>query len=781
MSSDPVFGATRFGSGQSVARMEDDALLRGQGHFTDDLRAAVDDVPVSQLTHLAFVRSPHAHARIVSIDARQAQAMPGVLLIVSGQDLVDAGCKPLPGVAGFTRAEGAPAAFPLRRVLAHERVRFVGEPVLAVVAQSREQARDAAEAIVVDYEELAAVSELVDALAGPTRVIDSASDNIVAEARYGKADEAAQVFAQAAHVVRLELLNQRLAALTLEPRSVLASWQASSARLVVRMSSQMPSGVRNTIADCLGLDRKSVRVVVGDVGGGFGMKTGAYPEDVMTAWCAHKLGRSVKWIADRSEEFLATTHGRDLHTHAEMALDASGRILALRVRSDANVGAYPTGTGVAIALLIGPWVLTGVYDIQCIDYHFRAIMTHTMSTAAYRGAGRPESIYIIERLMDEAARQTGIDRIALRRRNFVKPEQFPYRNAMGQVYDVGAFESIMDQGLALADWAGFEARAAESARQGKWRGLGIATFLEWTGGNQMEERVTLSVRADGVIEVFSAVMPMGQGIATTLAQLVVDAFGVPIEKVRVIMGDTDRGDGFGSAGSRSLFTGGSAMRIGAERTLAKGRALAAQELEAAQADIVYEAGRFSVAGTDLSIGLFDLAARQDGQRIDMDSTSAAAGPSWPNGCHVAEVEIDPASGQVQVVAYASVNDVGRVVNPTIVRGQLDGGAVQGIGQALLEAVVYDAQTGQLLTGSLMDYAAPRADDSPHFKTEMDQRIPSKNNPLGVKGVGELGTIGATPAVVNAVADALARAGRAHLTTALQMPLTPARLWQLMQG
>ncbi len=781
MSSDPVFGATRFGSGQSVARMEDDALLRGQGHFTDDLRAAVDDVPVSQLTHLAFVRSPHAHARIVSIDARQAQAMPGVLLIVSGQDLVDAGCKPLPGVAGFTRAEGAPAAFPLRRVLAHERVRFVGEPVLAVVAQSREQARDAAEAIVVDYEELAAVSELADALAGPTRVIDSASDNIVAEARYGKADEASQVFAQAAHVVRLELLNQRLAALTLEPRSVLASWQASSARLVVRMSSQMPSGVRNTIADCLGLDRKSVRVVVGDVGGGFGMKTGAYPEDVMTAWCAHKLGRSVKWIADRSEEFLATTHGRDLHTHAEMALDASGRILALRVRSDANVGAYPTGTGVAIALLIGPWVLTGVYDIQCIDYHFRAIMTHTMSTAAYRGAGRPESIYIIERLMDEAARQTGIDRIALRRRNFVKPEQFPYRNAMGQVYDVGAFESIMDQGLALADWAGFEARAAESARQGKWRGLGIATFLEWTGGNQMEERVTLSVRADGVIEVFSAVMPMGQGIATTLAQLVVDAFGVPIEKVRVIMGDTDRGDGFGSAGSRSLFTGGSAMRIGAERTLAKGRALAAQELEAAQADIVYEAGRFSVAGTDLSIGLFDLAARQDGQRIDMDSTSAAAGPSWPNGCHVAEVEIDPASGQVQVVAYASVNDVGRVVNPTIVRGQLDGGAVQGIGQALLEAVVYDAQTGQLLTGSLMDYAAPRADDSPHFKTEMDQRIPSKNNPLGVKGVGELGTIGATPAVVNAVADALARAGRAHLTTALQMPLTPARLWQLMQG
>lgn len=776
----PFFGPTRFGSGQSVARMEDDALLRGQGRFTDDLRAAVDDVPDSQLAHLSFVRSPYAHARIVSVDTSQALSMPGVLLIVSGQDLVEAGCKPLPGVAGFTRAGGAPAAFAPRRALAHERVRFVGEPVIAVVAASREQARDAAEAVVVDYEELPAVTAIEEALEGSVAVCEAASDNVVAEARYGKAEEAQQAFDQAAHVVRLELHNQRLAALTLEPRSVLASWQSASGRLVVRMSSQMPSGARNTVADCLGLDRKAVRVVVGDVGGGFGMKTGAYPEDVATAYCAHRLQRSVKWIADRSDEFLATTHGRDLHSRAELALDADGKILALRVRSDANVGAYPTGTGVAIALLIGPWVLTGVYDIQRIDYHFRAVMTHTMSTAAYRGAGRPESIYIIERLMDEAARQTGIDRITLRRRNFIAPAQFPYRNAMGQIYDVGVFESILDQGLALADWDGFEARAAHSARQGKWRGLGIATFLEWTGGNQMEERVTLSVRADGVIEVFSAVMPMGQGIATTLAQLVVDAFGVPIEKVRVVLGDTDRGDGFGSAGSRSLFTGGSAMRIGAERTIAKGRALAAKELEAAEADLIYEAGRFSVAGTDLSIGLFELAARQQEQRIDMDSTSAAAGPSWPNACHVAEVEVDPASGRVQVVAYASVNDVGRVVNPTIVRGQLDGGAVQGIGQALLEAVVYDAQTGQLLTGSLMDYAAPRADDSPDFKTEMDQRIPSKNNPLGVKGVGELGTIGATPAAVNAVADALARAGRAELGPRLQMPLTPARLWQLLQ-
>lgn len=777
----PLFEATRFGSGQSVARMEDDALLRGQGRFTDDWQAALPELSEQALHHLAFVRSPYAHARIVSIDAAAARAMPGVLLVLTGQEMVDAGCKPLAGVAGFTRAGGAPAAAAPRRALAHERVRFVGEPVVAVVAQTREQARDAAEAVFVDYEELPAVVDLAGALAGRAVLCEGADDNIVAESRYGKADQAAQAFAQAAHVVALDLDNQRLAALTLEPRSVLASWQASSERLIIRLSSQMPSGARNSIADVLGLARPSVRVVVGDVGGGFGMKTGAYPEDIVTAFCAHRLKGSVKWIADRSEEFLATTHGRDLHTRAELALDAQGKVLALRVRSDANVGAYPTGTGVAIALLIGPWVLTGVYDIQVIDYHFRAVMTNTMSTAAYRGAGRPESIYIIERLMDEAARQTGIDRVELRRRNFIAPDRFPYKNAMGQVYDVGAFESIMDQGLKLADWSGFEARVAESARRGKWRGLGMATFLEWTGGNQMEERVTLSVQADGTIEVFSAVMPMGQGIATTLAQLVVDAFGVPIDRVRVILGDTDRGDGFGSAGSRSLFTGGSAMKVGADRTIAHGKALAAKEFEAAEQDIVYEGGRFSVAGTDVSIGLFDLAGKQADQRIFMDSTSAASGPSWPNGCHITEVEVDPASGQIEVVAYASVNDVGRVVNPTIVRGQLDGGAVQGIGQALQEAVVYDEQTGQLLTGSLMDYTAPRAADCPNFKTEMDQSVPSTNNPLGVKGVGELGTIGATPAVVNAVADALARAGRADLAPRLQMPLTPARLWELMAG
>ena len=767
---------TRFGSGQAVRRLEDDALLAGAGQFTDD-------VTLQEQTHLFFVRSPYPHARIVSIDAAAARAMPGVLQVVTGADLVAADVKPIPGSIGFTRADGSPSAAPPRRALAHERVRFVGEAVAAVVALSLQQARDAAEAISIDYDELPMVVDMKDATApGAPMLCPEAPDNIAAETRYGSVAATAAAFAGARHVVSLDLVNQRLAALSLEPRSVLAAFDAASQRLTIRMSTQMPSGVRNSVCEALGLAKEAVRVVVGDVGGGFGMKTGAYPEDVAVAFCARALRRPVKWVADRSEEFVSATHGRDLQSHAELALDDHGKILALRLASMANVGAYPTGAGMAIQLLIGPWVQTSVYDIQTIDFHFKTVLTNTAPTSAYRGAGRPEAIFTMERLMDEAARQTGIDRVALRRRNFVQPAQMPYKNPMDQTYDTGNFESVMDQALVLADWPGFEARAVDSARRGLLRGQGIATFLEWTGGNALEERVTVAVRADdGVIEVFSAVNAMGQGIATSLAQLVVDAFGVPIDKVRVVLGDTDRGDGFGSAGSRSLFTGGSAVRIGAERTIDKARQLAAKEFEAAEQDIEYSNGNFKVAGTDLSIDLFALAARQTGQRIFMDSTTAVAGPSWPNGCHISEVEIDPQTGHVAVVAYASVNDVGRVVNPMIVRGQLDGGAVQGIGQALCEHLVYDRETGQPVTGSLMDYAAPRADDAPDFKTEMDESTPCLNNPLGVKGVGELGTIGAGPTVVNAVADALSRHGMAAQASKLQMPLSPSRLWHWMQG
>lgn len=770
----------RFGSGQAVRRLEDDALLAGAGRYTDDVTLAAQ-------SHLVFVRSVHPHARIVTVNTVAAQAMPGVLQVVTGADLVAAGVKPIPGPVGFSRADGSPSATPPRRALAHERVRFVGEAVAAVVALTRQQARDAAEAVVIDYDELPMVVDLDDATApGAPVICPEAPDNIVAETRYGSVQATAAAFARARHVVTLDVVNQRLSPLTLEPRSVLAVFDAASQRLTLRMSTQMPSGVRNSVSDALGMAAGQVRVVVGDVGGGFGMKTGVYPEDIAVAFCARALQRPVKWVAERSEEFISSTHGRDLQSHAELALDETGKIVALRLASRANVGAYATGAGVAIQLMIGPWVQTSVYDIQTIDFHFKAVLTNTAPTSAYRGAGRPEAIFITERLIDEAARQTGIDRIVLRRRNFIQPTQMPYTNPMGQTYDCGRFESVMDQALALADWPGFDARAAESARRGLLRGLGVATFLEWTGGNVFEERVTVEIKAptpgaDGVIEVFSAVNAMGQGIATTLAQLVVDAFGVPIDKVRVVLGDTDRGNGFGSAGSRSLFTGGSAVRAGADRTIALARQLAAREFEAAAQDIEYANGCFSVAGTDLHIDLFELAARQSDQRIFMDSTSTVAGPTWPNGCHISEVEIDPQTGQVAVVAYASVNDVGRVVNPMIVRGQLDGGALQGIGQALCEHMVYDRETGQPLTGSLMDYAAPRADSAPDFRHTMDESTPCLNNPLGVKGVGELGTIGAVPTVVNAVADALARNGMAAQARALQMPLSPSRVWHRMHA
>ena len=769
----------RFGSGHAVLRIEDDKLLKGQGRFTDDI---TDDTQYNDHLRLCFVRSVYPHARILSIDKSAALAMPGVVAVFDGADLVAAGVKPIPGPAAFKRAGGAPSVTPLRRPLAFERVRYVGEALAVVLANTLEQARDAAEAVVVEYEELPMVVDLHEAAAaGAPVVCDEAPDNISAEMRHGDAAATDQAFSGAAHVVRLSLSNQRLAALTLEPRSVLAMVDPSDGRLLVRMSTQMPSGIKTSLCkDILGLSRDQVRVTVGDVGGGFGMKGGIHPEDAVTAWCAWTLKRPVKWIAERSEEFLSGAPGRDIDTKAELALAADGRILALRVHTLANVGAYATGTGVAIQLLIGPWVQTSVYDIQTVDFYFKAVLTNTASVGAYRGAGRPEAIYIMERLMDEAARQTGIDRIALRRRNMIRPEQMPYKNPMAQVYDSGRFEHVLDQGLALADWNGFAAREAESARHGKWRGLGIATFLEWTGGNVFEERMTVTVLAGGVIEVFSAVNGMGQGIATSLAQLVVDVFDVPLEQVRVVLGDTDLGEGFGSAGSRSIFVGGSAVKVGAQRTVEHVRAMAASTLEASVQDIEYRAGRFQVKGTDLGIGLFEMAARQPGGQIFFESTSAVSGPSWPNGCHVCEIELRPETGEVAVVAYASVNDVGKVVNPAIVIGQLDGGAMQGIGQALIEQVVYDPQSGQLLTGSLMDYAAPRADMTPPFRTAMDQSTPCLNNPLGVKGVGELGTIGATPCVVNAVADALARNGHAQHTVQLQMPLTSARLWTLLQ-
>ena len=764
---------TRFGSGKSVKRLEDQQLLLGAGQYTND-------VTLPGQSYLVFLRSPYPHAKITHLDTTAAKAMPGVYGLITGQDLLAAGVKPMARPMNFKRADGGPLSSTTRYPLATDTVRFVGEPIAAVVADTEENARNAAEAIQIEFDPLQSASTLADALAPNAPLFTEAPDNRVAETLYGDITATQAAFAQAAHVVHLDIVNQRVAALAIEPRSVLA--YPENGRLTIRMSSQMPTGVRTTVSDLLGIDKEKVRILVGDVGGGFGMKTGAYAEDVVTAFCAHTLARPVKWIADRSEEFLSSAHGRDIQTKASLALAQDGKILGLRIETLANVGAYPTMTGLAIQMLIGPWVQSSVYDIQTIDYHFTGVMTNTASTGAYRGAGRPEAIYNMERLMDEAARVSGIDRVQLRRKNFIKPEQMPYKNPMGQVYDTGAFEMIMNEALEKADWHGFAKREASSKAKGLWRGLGIATFLEWTGGNALEENVQVQILADGMIEVVSAVNAMGQGIATSLAQLVVDVFGVDISQVRVILGDTDRANGFGSAGSRSLFTGGSAMRVGAEKTLDKARELAGQALEASASDLAYQGGTFSVKGTDLKISLADLAKRQPEARIEMQSSTTASGPTWPNGCHICEIELNPATGETKVVSYTSMNDAGRIVNPMIVEGQLDGGAVQGMGQALLEGMVYDAESGQLLTGSLMDYAAPRADIMPEmFHTFTNQTVPSTNNVLGVKGVGELGTIGATPCVVNAVADAMARNGNANKAPKLQMPMTPYRLWELLHS
>lgn len=767
--------AARFGSGRAVARIEDEGLLKGAGRFTDDLQ------PAGQL-RVAFVRSPHAHARIVSVDTAAARALPGVLLVAGGADLAAARVKPLPVNAGFKRAGGAPGASPARQVLAHERVRFVGEPVAIVVAETLQQARDAAEAVWVEYEELPQVVDMGQAVGGGGApvICEQAPDNIAAEARYGDAAAADVAFARAAHVVTLDIHNQRVAALSLEPRAVLAE-VAGDGRLHIRMSTQMPSGVRNSVCDALGLQRTQVRVTVGDVGGGFGMKTGLYPEDAVVALAARQVRRPVKWAATRLDDFLSALHGRDTESRAELALDAGGRVLGFRVRTLANMGAYPRNPSVAIQLLIGPWVSTSVYDITTIDFAFTAVLTHTATTGPYRGAGRPEAIYLIERLMDAASRKLGLDPAELRRRNMIDPGRMPYRNAMGQTYDSGAFERILDQGLALADWNGFAARAAASTARGRLRGRGIATFLEWTGGNVFEERVTIAVKGEGEIEVYATTQAMGQGIATSYAQLAVDVLGVLIERIKVVFGDSDRGSGFGSAGSRSLFTAGSAVKVAADKTVDRAKDLASDVLEAAATDLEYRDGHIQIAGTDRGIGLFELAARQPDGRIFIDSTSSVSGPTWPNGCHVCEVEIDPETGEVTLASYVSVNDAGRVVNPLIVEGQVVGGALQGIGQALCEQVVYDPESGQPLTASFMDYAMPRADMIVDFATMLDQSIPCTTNPLGVKGVGELGTIGATPALVNAVADALARSGRTRAADALQMPLTAPRVWAALRG
>jgi len=521
---------------------------------------------------------------------------------------------------------------------------------------------------------------------------------------------------------------------------------------------------------------EAFRVIVGDLGGGFGMKTGLANEDALVCYAARKLGRPVKWRADRSEDFLAAHMGRDQHYDAELALDREGRILALRMTVLANFGATPVGSTAIIPMLLCPKVQTTVYHVPAVDYRIRGVLTNTMATGAYRGAGRPEANFLMERLIEQAAREMKLDSDEIRRRNFIRPEQFPYRTHVDDWYDAGEFERMLDRALAEADWSGFPARREDAKRRGRLRGRGLSVYLEWTGAPVRTETVDIQVAADGTVTVFTGTQAMGQGLETTYTQLVTEVLQIPARAVRVVQGDTDAVTGVGSVGSRSAFVGGSAAVAAGRRVIVRGKELAADALEAAPGDIEYRDGRFAIAGTDRSITLAEAAAHEPRNFIRVSATEEPSAPSWPNGAQVCEVELDPETGEVEIAAITSVDDIGRIINHMIAEGQIHGGIAQGLGQALFEQAVYDPQSGQLLTGSLMDYCVPRADQFPPMKNCFDESVPCKTNLLGVKGCGEIGTIGAVPAAVHAVLDALA----AHGITHLEMPLTPEKIWRALR-
>jgi len=757
----------KFGIGQAMTRREDQRLLFGTGQY-------VDDVAVANEVFVVFVRSPHAHARIVSIDAKSAKAMPGVVAVLTGADLKADGIGPLPDGAGLKRADDKPMCGAPHDALAIDTARYVGEPVAAVFAKNRDQAEDAAEQVMVEYKELPAVVTIEAATAkGAPLLWPDAPGNIAAQTEFGKKDLCDAAFAKAKHVTKLSLYNQRLVPVSMEPRGSIAEFDAGSGRVTLRTSCQNPAGLQKTLAEsCLKVPMQSVRVVVGDVGGGFGMKTQLYAEDVVCAWAARKLKRPVHWRASRSEEFLGGNHGRDQINHAELAFDADGKILGFRVDIIGNIGAHATGPGAVIVVAVGPKVITGVYHIPALHLRGTAVMTNTNLVGAYRGAGRPEAIYLVERLMDQAAAEMKMDPAELRRRNFIQPSQMPYKTPMGEKFDSGNFPHMLDRILEQADWKGYAARREESRKRGKLRGRALSTFLEWTGVVH-EETVNLHVEADGRVLVYTAMQAMGQGIETSYVQILSETLDIDPDRIVIVQGDSDVAQGIGSMGSRSLYIGGSAMLTASKQTIEKGRELAGDALEAAGQDIEYRDGRFKVAGTDLGIGLFELAAKQPEKRIAITTLQKVDGPSWPNSCHVCEVEIDPDTGVTQIVRYTTVDDVGRVINPLIVAGQVHGGIAQAVGQALLENAHYDPESGQLITGSLLDYCLPRADDVPSFNTSTDETTPCKINPLGAKGVGELGTVGGTPTVMNAVIDALRPLG----VKQIEMPATPEKVWR----
>lgn len=769
----------KFGIGQPVLRTEDPVLLRGEGRYTDDINRQ------GQL-YACIVRSREAHGVIKHIDIDAASDMPGVLGVYTARDLIEAGFGTTGCGMPFTNRDGSPMQGPRRTALTLERVRYVGDPVAFVVAETAVQAKDAAEAVVVDIDPLPAATRASEAAAaGATELHAEAPGNVILDYHYGDAEAVAAAFASAAHVVTLPLTNNRIVVSAMEPRSAIAEHEPASGRWTLQVGCQGVFGLRNLLAkDILKVAPEKVHVLTGHVGGSFGMKAFVYPEYVCLFHAARVHGRPVKWTDERSESFLSDNHGRDHEMTAALALDKDGRFLAVRVTGYGNLGAYLDHVAPIPSTLNAVKNVIGVYRTPLVEVATKCVVTNTTPVGPYRGAGRPEGNYYMERLIDTAAAEMGIDRIELRRRNHIKPDSIPYTAPSGQPYDSGDFPGLLDKALKLADWDGFEARRASSKSHGKLRGLGIGQYLEVTAP-PTNEMGGIRFEPNGDVTIITGTLDYGQGHATPFAQVLTQALGVPFEKIRLIQGDSDLLiAGGGTGGSKSIMASGAAIVEASEKIVEKGKQIAGFVLEAAAADIEFGGGRFTIAGTDRSIDVMDLAARLHGglklpadlpQSLDVAHVFEAAPAAFPNGCHIAEVEIDPETGVTEVVKYSMVNDFGTVVNPMLVEAQAHGGIVQGIGQALMESVVFDDQ-GQLLTGSYMDYAVPRAADAPSFAFA-SHSVPATTNPLGAKGCGEAGCAGALPAVMNAVVDALSVYGIRHV----EMPATPLKVWEAIQA
>jgi carbon-monoxide dehydrogenase large subunit len=771
----------KFGLGQPVRRHEDFRLIRGQGRYTDD-------IVLPQMTYAYVLRSPIAHAHIKRVDASAARAMPGVLFVGTGEDIRADGLGDVPCTVPLVSRDGTPRHDTPRPALAQGKVRHVGQPVALVVAESYAQARDAAEAIEVDYDALPAVTNAKAAIAaGAPALFDHIPGNIVFDwdNDAGNAQATDAAFAKATRVVTLELVNNRVVVNSMEPRNAIGDYDAASGRSTLYTATQGPHFVRDPLAEIvLKMPKEKLRLITPNVGGGFGMKAFVYPEHALVVWAARKIGRPVKWQEDRSEGFVSDNQGRDHVTRAELALDDKGKFLGLRVSVLANIGAYLSPFGCFVPTRSTDLV-SGLYAIGAIAINVKGVCTNTIPVCAYRGAGRPEAGYLIERLVDAAARETGKSPDAIRRINFVPPSAMPYTSATKLLLDSGEFEKVMDLCMDAAEWASFGKRRRSSEKAGKLRGIGMATYTERCGGG-FPETASIEFKDDDRVELVMGNQEYGTGLVTAYKQVVSDQLGIDADRIDVIMGDTDRTPSGLTGGSRALAVAGTALYEASRSIVAKGKEIAAHLLEVSAADIAFADGAFGVPGTDLRVDVFELAkAARDpaklpsGMAPGLDTTHVRVPPAqtFPNGCHIVEVEIDPDSGAVAIDRYTVVDDFGRTINPLLLEGQVHGGIVQGIGQALLEHAVYDEDSGQLLSGSFMDYAMPRAGDIPAFAFST-HNVPTASNPLGVKGAGEAGAVGAPPAVINAIVDALhRRSGVRHI----DMPATPRRVWEALNG